>query len=111
MDLLHNVLFICIVLYKNVMISILFPQTNINIIILRPVYTQLSKFGFCNIDALEPNPAMLEVAKQKGLYQRTIQAYLGTDRLDIQNSKFNTRSCAYRVHPRKNYGDLQITSF
>ena len=37
---------------------------------------QLRQVGFANIDALDPNEALLEIAKQRDVYDRYVMDYL-----------------------------------
>ncbi|XP_013415529.1 methyltransferase-like protein 27 [Lingula anatina] len=47
---------------------------------------ELSKRGFHNLHALDGSSEMLEQAKQKGIYKKTMCALLGPNRLDIPDS-------------------------
>ncbi|CAH1251380.1 WBSCR27 [Branchiostoma lanceolatum] len=49
----------------------------------------LHKVGFRTMDALEPSEDMLAVAKEKNVYGRLIQDFLGTNRLDIEDGEYD----------------------
>ncbi|XP_035670394.1 uncharacterized protein LOC118411967 [Branchiostoma floridae] len=49
----------------------------------------LQKIGFCSLDALEPSEEMLLLAKEKNVYGRLIQDFLGTNRLDIVDGEYD----------------------
>ncbi|XP_066270021.1 methyltransferase-like protein 27 [Branchiostoma lanceolatum] len=49
----------------------------------------LHRIGFRSMDALEPSEDMLAVAKEKNLYGRLIQDFLGTNRLDIEEGEYD----------------------
>ena len=43
--------------------------------------------GFSTIDALDPSPGMLEMARRKGIYRNHIEAFLG-ERLDLADDSY-----------------------
>ncbi|XP_066284661.1 methyltransferase-like protein 27 isoform X2 [Branchiostoma lanceolatum] len=51
------------------------------------VGSELQKLGYTNADGLDANPDMLKVAENKHVYQRLIEAKLGTGQLPVAPSK------------------------
>ncbi len=43
------------------------------------------------MDALDPSPEMLEVAKRKGVYKNFLESYIGPSKTDIPESRFQAR--------------------
>ena len=43
--------------------------------------------GFSNIDAVEPNSEMAREAQKLAVYGRIITDFVGTNKLDIENSQ------------------------
>lgn len=50
---------------------------------------QLQAKGFLRMDALEPSEGMLNLAKAKGIYERTFLSYLDGEPLQIESSKYS----------------------
>ncbi|XP_013412462.1 methyltransferase-like protein 27 [Lingula anatina] len=50
---------------------------------------ELTKRGFHNLHGLDGSSEMLEQAKQKGIYKKTICALLGPNRLDIPDNTYD----------------------
>ncbi|CAH1778193.1 unnamed protein product [Owenia fusiformis] len=49
----------------------------------------LQRLGFTDIDAIDANQAMLDVAKSKNVYNRLICDFLGLNTLDIKNDTYD----------------------
>ena len=50
-------------------------------------FSQLHKFGFTNIDALDGSKEMMEEAKKLGIYKDFYVEYIGPNKLTIETSK------------------------
>ncbi|CAH1778151.1 unnamed protein product [Owenia fusiformis] len=62
---------------------------------------ELHKQGFRDIDAVDANQAMLDVAKSKNVYNRLICDFLGPNALDIKDYTYDgavATACFYKSH-------------
>ncbi|XP_064622984.1 uncharacterized protein LOC135485146 [Lineus longissimus] len=50
---------------------------------------KLKEYGFTNIDAIEGNPRMLEVAAKRGVYQNLIQCVVGLEEISIAENTYD----------------------
>ncbi|XP_078608154.1 methyltransferase-like protein 27 isoform X2 [Branchiostoma floridae x Branchiostoma japonicum] len=55
---------------------------------------ELRKLGFSNMDALDANKEMLDIAKTKNVYSDLIQDFLGPNRLQIADDSYDALCCA-----------------
>lgn len=69
---------------------------------------ELTKLGFSNVDGLDPNPVMTEYAKQKGVYKKFIQAWMGTNRIDEIPDGYYDAAC---VNAAMGSGHLNASCF
>lgn len=53
----------------------------------------LRKLGYSNIDALDASQKMLDVAKEKNLYNEYIHAFLGPERLPFEDNHYDAIIC------------------
>eukprot|EP00058_Branchiostoma_floridae_P013914 XP_002599402.1 hypothetical protein BRAFLDRAFT_102672 [Branchiostoma floridae] len=58
-----------------------------------PLYEQLQKLGFSNLDALDASQEMLDIAQTKQVYNNFILDFLGTNRLNIEDDTYDATSC------------------
>ena len=49
---------------------------------------KLQKYGYENIDAVEPSQEMIAKAEKNNVYRRTIVDFVGANRLDIDEGIF-----------------------
>jgi len=49
---------------------------------------KLRQVGFTNIDALDPNEVLLDIAKQRGVYDRYFMEYLTAEPCSIPEGSF-----------------------
>ncbi|CAH1778152.1 unnamed protein product [Owenia fusiformis] len=62
---------------------------------------ELQRLGLTDIDAVDANQAMLDVAKSKNVYNRLICDFLGPNTLDIKDDAYDgavATACFYRTH-------------
>ena len=62
---------------------------------------QLKKLGFEHIDALDPSVPMLNVAKDRDLYENYYIEYLTDAKLPIPDSKYETGSTSGLIDEKK----------
>ncbi|XP_035679018.1 methyltransferase-like protein 27 [Branchiostoma floridae] len=55
---------------------------------------ELRKLEFSNIDALDANKEMLDIAKTKNVYRNLIQDFLGPNRLQVADDTYDALCCA-----------------
>ena len=48
---------------------------------------QLRRFGYGNLDAVDASPQMIEIARSKNLYNKIVEAFVGPDRLPLDDGK------------------------